>query len=160
VGMRMRIDRPSLSIRRPFRLVTATATIDVIRVSHTELRWTWHDGREFRWHLQRHWFTTPASWRVVSQENDYSGTLDSRPQRYMRFNQRVWHGDGNVFFQDRSICSGAVRNADNRRILFWRTKCSARAMSHEVACSNHVPESQVPVLLGFVISDFWDQGVN
>lgn len=156
--MRLRIDRPNLSIRTPFRFVTASATIDVIRESQDELRWTWHDGREFQWQLQRRSFKNPPSWRVVSQEGTYSGQLVNRPSRYSRINTREWCGDGHIFHQDSGFCSGAVRSAKKRRILFWKTNCSARALWGEVVCSDRIPESQVPILLGFVLSEFWNQG--
>jgi len=153
--MRLQIERPSFSLRIPFRFVTADATIDVMRETQKELRWTWCNDTDVRLHVPRRRFGKPQMWRVEADDLAYIGQWDGRPSRHFRLNAREWLSADEVFYQDSQFCSGAVRSADKRRIVFWQKKCSPGKLWGEVICKDSIATNQLSILLGMVLADFW-----
>ena len=155
--MRLWIKRPSFSIRTPFQFATPNGTIDVIRESCVELKWTWWCGNYFRAACRFLRFGKDHVWQITSTQEAFNGRPDKSPSRHSRLNRREWRSEAQVFYQDSCCRSGVVRNSEKRRILYWRTSWDLRSLWSDVVCSKVIENSRLPILLGFVVVDLWPQ---
>src|SRR5665213_1120066 len=143
--MRLRIKRPSLSIRTPFQFVTPNGTIDVIRESCVELKWTWWCGNEFRAHMPLRRFGKDHVWQITSTQETFIGRPDKNPSRHSSLNRREWRSAAQAFYQDSCCRSGVVRNSNKRRILYWRTRWNLRSLWYDVVYNKVAENGLLPI---------------